>query len=555
MSEWFNILQIIFSTLFTWALNSAVGVEHHLFVPRFVKLKRGIVDAVHHVPQGYKLHGSKSLSYKDGKIIPQESLIEGSSSSILKDFKPSVPYTSFSDAQSSEQLSPHSDNLYTMSAGYKIANDNIAKPLMQSGLQLPMYKTSYPLSKASVSQIYAPTLQNKKVSLPIFQVQKAQEYPGYLSTFQSQPLVLNSGNHQFNYATRTPKVNNVQLSAPFLSPLSSFQGEVVPISTATNNPQFPRYKGAAVELYPTVGGFSTVAYQPLQAQPQLHFAHGDVQRVQPVENTRYSTPLQEIRSDVEIINRKKPTRPPPKKDDDDDAEDDGDDEGYRPREKQYRGNSENGDYYETKTGRFFKTPTAEGDFKPSTSFPFKQYDEKFGKYTKQNQDEGSDEKPFTKYNYFSSSDDSDDEQVPPAKYHAEDTSSKPFYSGQEDDEEDEHDYEKQSTDKSSDNTQGLKYFDKDFDEEFEAPYRRELSKERYAKEVPEVEYGSRSSQRNQDNYESEEPSSEGSRMNVKYRRTSQNFKDNEGHNSDLLISTIPRAVYKESFGYKVPQGK
>ncbi|KAK1123138.1 hypothetical protein K0M31_008771 [Melipona bicolor] len=193
---------------------------------------------------------------------------------------------------------------------------------------MPVYKTVYPLTKAPGSQIYAAMLQNEKASLPILQVRKSQEPPSYVPSLQSQPLVLNPVDHQFNFAVGAPKVNSVQPSAPFLSPLSSFQGQVVPISTAANNAQFPQYKGATVEIYPTVSGFSTMAYQPVQTQSQLHFGRDNVQPVQPVDNLRHSMPAEEIRSDVEIIDKHKPP-PPPKTDDDDDKDDADDDEGTR----------------------------------------------------------------------------------------------------------------------------------------------------------------------------------------------------------------------------------
>ena len=190
-----------------------------------------------------------------------------------------------------------------------------------------MYKTDYLLPKISESQSYAPMFQNEKASLPMLQVQKSRELPQYLpSTQGQQPLVLNPVDQQFNFAVKTPKLNSVQLSTPFLSPLSSFQGQVVPISTVDNNAQFPQYKGAAVDVYPTVSSFSPMAYQPIQPQLRLHFAHDNVQRVQSVDNVRHATPAQEIRSDVEIIDKKKPAPPPKTDDDEDDADND---EGIR----------------------------------------------------------------------------------------------------------------------------------------------------------------------------------------------------------------------------------
>lgn len=127
--------------------------------------------------------------------------------------------------------------------------------------------------------------------------------------------------NRFDFGAGTGKVQ--QLGSHFLSPLSSFQGQVVPISTLANNAPFPRYKGAAIEVYPTVAGFSTTAYQPLQPHQQFQFGHGNVQPVD--KSGRPPTPSEEIRSDVEIIDKKKPG-PPPSGDDDGGDETD-DDEG------------------------------------------------------------------------------------------------------------------------------------------------------------------------------------------------------------------------------------
>ena len=186
-----------------------------------------------------------------------------------------------------------------------------------------MYKTNYP---AKSSETYAPVFQNKKASF--LEGQKREQFPSYLSNLQNQ-LVLKPTveDNRFNFGeAETPeKVNTVQqLGSHFLSPFLSFQGQVIPISTVANNAPFPRYKGAAIQVYPTVAGFSTTAYQPLQAQQQFQFGHGIVQ---PVDNSgRPPSPSQEIRSDVEIIDEKKP-RPPPRSDDDDGDRTDDDDHG------------------------------------------------------------------------------------------------------------------------------------------------------------------------------------------------------------------------------------
>ncbi|XP_071859352.1 uncharacterized protein [Bombus fervidus] len=575
---------VIFTALIVSTLNSATGVEHQFLSSSYARSKRGVVETGQNVLQDYKSHQIQSIGsnmrsigpsnakspshYKNVQIVKESPLVGGSIPLAYSDtFKQSSPYVtsplsvySF-ESRNNERLLPYSDNLFTMSTGYKTTGDNFSKPLKQTGthrqpkfnqnaatdtnLQVPVYKTDYLLPKISESQSYAPMFQNmEKASLPMLQVQKSGELPRYLSNTQSQPLVLNPVDQQFNFAVRTPKLNSVQLSTPFLPPLSSFQGQVVPISTVDNNAQFPQYKGAAVDVYPTVSSFSPMAYQPIQPQSRLHFAHDNVQRVQSVDNVRHATPAQEIRSDVEIIDKKKPA-PPPKTDDDEDN-----DEDYVPREKQYGTNSEEDDDYESRSEKYFKAPATEGNFKPSTSFPFKQYDEKFGKYSSQNRNAEGDKKP--KYqDYSSSNDEDDDEQAPSAKYNSDRAPSKSFYSRQEDEEND----DRQKTEETSDNANASKYLDKNTDEEFETLYRKKLPRQEYIhlKEVPEVEYGSSSSRGNGNDYE--DPSGEGSFRNFRYFKNFHDFKDSEGFNSDIVksFSLLPETTHGGSFGYKIPK--
>lgn len=151
--------------------------------------------------------------------------------------------------------------------------------------------------------------------------------------------------------------------------------------------------------------------------------------------------------------------------------------GYIPPERQYEANSQgDNDDYEVKS---FKAPPAEGDFKPSTSFPFKQYDEKFGRYS--NRDKiGGDGKSVSKNRDYSSSDDDDE-----GRYRSEDTSSKAFYDRQEeeegeyDDVDKSRDYERRKAkgETSGDENAAIKYYDKNFDGESEASYKAKLSKQ------------------------------------------------------------------------------
>lgn len=113
----------------------------------------------------------------------------------------------------------------------------------------------------------------------------------------------------------------------------------------------------------------------------------------------------------------------------------------------------------------------QGNFKPSTSFPFKQYDEKFGKYSSRYRNK-EDEKPFSKYDYSSSSDDDNDEEAPTGKYNSDETSSKSLYNKQEDkDDDNKYVYERQKTEETSDDANTPKY------REFEASYRANSPKQ------------------------------------------------------------------------------
>ncbi|XP_034180005.2 uncharacterized protein LOC117604254 [Osmia lignaria lignaria] len=521
---------ILLVALTVAVLDTAVGAEYQFHL----RSRRG-VEAGHN-PQEFRqsryknpnvqntrTEDARPSSYKSGKINPEESV--------------NAPYSNLRQSESQSNESPYLDKLFTMTASYKVASDKI-KPSKQISTHnqnpgtegaygaFPSFNVQVPLYKSSGLQSHAPIFQNnpysdatnqKKQSLPVLQLRNTQDLSTYLTNFQNQPYLLNPTDYRFSFVGKAPKVNNVQLGSPFLSPLSSFQSQVVPISTAVNSPQFPQYKGASIQVYPTVGGFPATAYQPLQTQPQLHFQQDTMQRVQPVGAVPQSAPAQEIRADVEIID-KHPTTPPLKRDDED-----GDEEGgYTPDEKEYRPNSETDEEYDDKPDRYFKAPRTEGNFKPSMTFPFKQYDEKFGKYSDQNHEEEVD--------YDSN------EKILSNKYQSKDTLSKPYYSRQEEEDDDGRgSYEKQKAEESSENTYRPKYFDKNFDEEFGAPYRKESPPQKPRRD------------------ESEDPSSEENRTSLKYYKAPHYYQDNEGHSSDNL-GRVSKVIHEEGFGYRISKG-
>ena len=71
----------------------------------------------------------------------------------------------------------------------------------------------------------------------------------------------------------------------------------------------------------------------------------------------------------------------------------------------------------------------------------------------------------------------------------------------------------------------------------------------HLKEAPEVEYGSRLSKGNRNNYE--DSSDQASQGNFRYFKNFQNFNDAEGYNSDIVTSLLPRTTHDGKFEYKV----
>lgn len=240
----------------------------------------------------------------------------------------------------------------------KLLSQGVQNDVSPSGVQAPTYKMTYPVSKITdYAQMYAPniptvssvtpssdkTTQNlkqktevtidvngKKISVPIIQLQSNLDFSGVLPAFDSQPFLLSAnypiesdvgfkfGNGpKFNMALQSSNVS------PFSSPLSSFQGQVVPIQTTNGNPQFPLYKGASIEAYPVASNVPKAQgnYESLYSQPQLHFdkeLNGNVQPVNVRQNTAHpSVSTQGILNDVELINKKNPEPHTPQPDDDD----------------------------------------------------------------------------------------------------------------------------------------------------------------------------------------------------------------------------------------------
>lgn len=250
----------------------------------------------------------------------------------------------------------------------KLISQGVQSSAFSPTIQAPVYKVSYSLPKITdYMSLYepSPTVSNvtpssdktsqspkqkdeatvdvngKKISVPIIQLQSNLDFPGVLPVFDSQPFLL-SANYPIEpdvgFKTGTePKFNMALQSrnvSPFSSPLSSFQGQVVPIQTANGSPQFPQYKGASIEAYPIATNVPKAQgnYESLYSQPQLHFDkehNGNVQPANVRPNTIHaSVSTQGILNDAEIINKKNPEPHTPQPDGDVDDDEDRDDRSW-----------------------------------------------------------------------------------------------------------------------------------------------------------------------------------------------------------------------------------
>lgn len=129
--------QIIFAVLLVSALNSATGVE--FFAPSFARPRRGVVETSHDDSRDGKPRSveksSPRSSYKSGKIVKEPPPIGATDvppmyGDIFK--QQSSPYIIPPFETRNVPFLPYSDNLFTISAGYKIANDNFGKPVNQA---------------------------------------------------------------------------------------------------------------------------------------------------------------------------------------------------------------------------------------------------------------------------------------------------------------------------------------------------------------------------------------------------------------------------------------
>ncbi|XP_016839150.1 uncharacterized protein LOC103316425 [Nasonia vitripennis] len=456
-------------------------------------------------------------------------------------------------------------------------------------------------------------ISNKKLELPVIQLQTAQNYPGYIQTLETTPLIFSSETglqykadpgFRLSYEFAKPKHNHPNqrsgTNSPFLGVASPIQ--VLPVQTASSTAQFPKFKGASIGQFPS-RGFSKIPndYQEFKSQPQLHFnANANTNPKSYHQSAFYTKPLEEIRTDVEVIDKIKPIPPLPKTDDDDDeTADDDSGEGFKKTDSYFPKNDDDDDV-ETLPKKYFKQSELEGDFQPSKSYPFDEYDGKFGKQKKVNiNDEDDDDDDdddanvnlAAKYRYLAKSEDDDDDDDNDENASAEDKPKskykvyplhKNFRKNKniEDDEDEEETQKQEKREKILDREQhgrrkskGHKGRSKSYADEFEETFRRKPNKLKHShrrskgskaskesNERPRISASysaSASLKKNRHRAyrdESGEPSSRPSSLSGPTRQTFKRdyrLEESDKPKKDINRKTLPQVVWQDSYGMRV----
>lgn len=282
--------------------------------------------------------GTNSYTNSYGDVPSRRNIVQGISGIMNYDY----PFLSIQE----KFVSPSSDG-------------NTRKEIRSDKIQLPVYRSDYPgtknsefsvftytpgyqsvsnhapaLCSSAISHEYIPSnepttsIKTKKIPLPVVHVQNSQYTPKYPGTFEEHPVLssqaLNYLHTNLNFGSTGGKgeasaqaANNVSPSQSFVK---SFQGQVIPIQTASSTPEFPQYKGAAVAHDPVSLDIAKIArtYEPLRKQPQLHFQNVlAAPIVNPYKNVNLNSKAPEgIRDDVGIIEMR-PQQPPNKYDEGD----------------------------------------------------------------------------------------------------------------------------------------------------------------------------------------------------------------------------------------------
>lgn len=184
----------------------------------------------------------------------------------------------------------------------------------------PHHSTNRPHSSSLKQGSYP---DSKNVDGRPVSVQTSPEVGGFVREFENEPVVLKPvadyqarpSSSGFSYDhSKFPSTPSPSGANSFTSNLANYKPRVSSIHSPRSTPQIPQFQAASVNQYPSHQHNKPLnGYEQLINQPQLHFITGapglSVENTHPI--VYHSNPFEQIRTDVELINKKKTTTPSP----------------------------------------------------------------------------------------------------------------------------------------------------------------------------------------------------------------------------------------------------
>ncbi|XP_043466181.1 uncharacterized protein LOC122501030 isoform X3 [Leptopilina heterotoma] len=440
----------------------------------------------------------------------------------------------------------NSNSFRTLNPPTQNAVENTQHVGLQNSQQIfsPTHQTEINLPPSSQSY------ESLSTSLPTHNTQ----FSGFIEGQESQPVLFNTDNG-FNFQAPNFGIpfdfGTESRNQPFLT-LQDLQQQrqILPVQTSSSTPQFPQYKGASIPAHSRSDFVHpSGAYQFLTNQPQLHFNPNNG----PVDRMHVQTghnPFERIRTDVEVIDKKKPA--PPQHDGKDDEEsqesveeNDDLDDGYNSAGQEY-GSSEENENSKAQINSDEDSRESfsldEPEFKhmpPMGKFVFQPFDDKismFDKFVNHN-------RPENRYSVESNSSEDDDYT---SKQYASINSPSSEYD-ESDDEEESKKFEKQIDDdvsfSSDKGLPNIKNYDSQFQQKFNLPYLNEGLKTKFAQDrssVPDIlKYNKRKNSPKSD-------------KNIK-GAVKGGSKIPISRNNEEEESKLNFQIYDKSFGHKIPK--
>ncbi|KAJ8667026.1 hypothetical protein QAD02_008688 [Eretmocerus hayati] len=283
-------------------------------------------------------------------------------------------------------------------------------------------------SNSIISNQYGtiPTIEtgSNGLTLPIIQLQTVSDFPSYMQQAASSPLLFDTETGlqyklqpgfgaSFDFAKPKIKKQKLVTNTAFQKPISAlttgYQAQIphnnVQLSTFGGN-DGPELINLGLSQFPD-------DYVEFSKQTQLHFDGAQNQDSDKKnKNIRQSKPFEHVRSEVEVFDKKK--SPPPlskMKSDESDESVSNDGKYYFNGDDSYFPKREDGE--DNSFAKQFREPEPQTGFKPSKSYPFREYDEKFGDQTREHligdEDDGDDNRSRVVQFYNDQDDEEEDD--------------------------------------------------------------------------------------------------------------------------------------------------